>query len=47
MFELEFGELDYGFKFGGILGMDFLRAARAVLDLDALTIELTAAQAPH
>ncbi len=48
MFELEFGELDYEFQFGGgILGMDFLRAARAVLDLGALTIELTAAQAPH
>lgn len=33
------GELDYGFSFGGILGMDFLRAAGAILDLGALTIE--------
>lgn len=38
-FEIEIGELDYGFRFGGILGMDFLRAARAILDLGALTIE--------
>lgn len=46
MFELEFGELDYGFKFGGILGMDFLRASRAVLDLGALTIVLNTDHAP-
>jgi hypothetical protein len=32
------GELDYGFHFGGILGMDFLRAAHAILDLGALTL---------
>ena len=45
-FELEIGELDYGFRFGGILGMDFLRAARAILDLGALTIEFPSSQAP-
>jgi predicted aspartyl protease len=38
-FEIEIGALDYGFQFGGILGMDFLCAARAVLDLGALTIK--------
>jgi predicted aspartyl protease len=38
-FELEIGELDYGFELGGILGMDFLRAAHAVVDLGRLTIE--------
>lgn len=38
-FELEIGEMDYGFLFGGILGMDFLRAAGARIDLDQLTIE--------
>src|SRR5437867_9492304 len=27
-FAVEIGEMDYGFEFGGILGMDFLRAAR-------------------
>lgn len=37
-FELEFGELDYGFAIGGILGLDFLRATGAVIDLGRLTI---------
>jgi len=36
-FELEIGEMDYGFQLG-ILGMDFLRAARAHIDLDQPTI---------
>lgn len=39
-FALEIGEMDYGFEFGGIIGMDFLRASRAVIDLGQLTIEL-------
>lgn len=30
--------MDYGFQIGGILGMGFLRAAKAVIDLDRLTI---------
>jgi predicted aspartyl protease len=38
-FEVEIGEMDYGFDFGGIIGMDFLRAARAVIDLGNLTID--------
>ncbi len=38
-FELEIGEMDDGFQLGGILGMDFLREARAVIDLDRLTID--------
>jgi len=38
-FEIEIGELDYGFQFGGILGMDFLCAARGILALGALTLE--------
>ncbi len=37
-FELEIGEMDYGFQIGGILGMDFLRAAGAVIDLAQLAI---------
>lgn len=45
-FEIEMGELDYGFAFGGILGMDFLRAARAILDLGALMIHFAAPHAP-
>ena len=31
--------LDYGFEIGGIIGMDFLRAAHAIVDLGNLTIE--------
>jgi predicted aspartyl protease len=42
-FELEIGEMDYGFQLGGILGMDFLHAARARIDLDQLTINRPAA----
>lgn len=38
-FEIEIGEMDYGFQLGGILGMDFLRAAGAVIDLGRLTID--------
>ena len=38
-FEIEFGEVDYGFDIDGILGMDFLRAAGAVIDLGRLTID--------
>lgn len=38
-FDVEIGEMDYGFEIGGILGMDFLRAARAVVDLGSFTIE--------
>lgn len=38
-FDVEIGEMDYGFEIGGILGMDFLRAARAIVDLGSLTIE--------
>ncbi len=39
-FEVEIGEMDYGFEIGGILGMDFLRVAGAVIDLRRLTLEL-------
>ncbi len=38
-FEVEIGEMDYGFQIGGILGMDFLRSAGAVIDLGRLTID--------
>jgi hypothetical protein len=30
--------MDYGFEIGGILGMDFLRAAGATIDLHNLTL---------
>ncbi|HSN26644.1 MAG TPA: hypothetical protein VLT45_10165, partial [Kofleriaceae bacterium] len=38
-FELEIGEMDYGVLIGGILGMDFLRAASAIVDLGRGTID--------
>lgn len=39
-FEIEIGGMDYGFDIDGILGMDFLRAAGAVVDLGALELSL-------
>lgn len=41
-FEVEIGEMDYGFSIGGILGMDFLRSAGAIVDLRQLRLELRA-----
>ena len=38
-FDLEIGEMDYGFELGGIMGMDFLQAASALIDLGKLTID--------
>lgn len=40
-FEIEVGAMDYGFSIVGILGMDFLRRAGAILDLSSLTMTLT------
>jgi predicted aspartyl protease len=40
-FEVEVGGMDYGFEINGILGMDFLTRARAVIDLGKLTIRFT------
>jgi hypothetical protein len=37
-FAVEVGALDYGFPLHGILGMDFLRQAKAIINLDALTL---------
>jgi hypothetical protein len=39
-FELEIGAMEYGFDIGGILGMDFLLGAGAILNLRHLTLEL-------
>ena len=39
--EVEFGGLDYGFKMNGILGLDALLRAGAVLDLKNLTIDFS------
>ena len=40
-FEIEVGAMDYGFEIDGILGMDFLVRARAVVDLARLEIRST------
>lgn len=40
-FEVEVGGMDYGFGINGILGMDFLTRAKAVIDLGQLIIEFT------
>ena len=31
-FEIEVGGMDYGFELNGIVGMDFLKAAKAIID---------------
>jgi len=38
-FEIEVGGMDYGFDINGILGMDFLRQAGAILNLAELSID--------
>ena len=40
-FEIEVGGMDYGFEIYGILGMDFLMPAGAVIDLQELEIDFT------
>jgi predicted aspartyl protease len=37
-FDIEIGEMDYGFDIDGILGMDFLTTACAIIDLGAATM---------
>ena len=37
-FEIQVGAMYYGFPINGIIGMDFLRATRAVVDLAALAV---------
>ena len=38
-FEIEVGGMDYGFELNGIVGMDFLQAAKAIIDLHAMKID--------
>jgi hypothetical protein len=38
-FEIEVGGMDYGFKINGILGMDFLKRARVIINLNDMRIE--------
>lgn len=37
-FRIEVGALDYGFEINGIIGIDFLMASEATLDLKRMTI---------
>ena len=37
-FNIEVGSMDYGFEMHGILGMDFLKPAGALLDLSAMQL---------
>ncbi len=38
-FEVEIGGMDYGFEINGILGMDFLLRARAIINLQDMKIK--------
>lgn len=40
-FEVEVGGMDYGFDIHGILGMDFLHEAGAILDLAAMSMHFS------
>jgi Aspartyl protease len=46
-FQIEIGEMSYGYGFGGILGLDFLLEAGAILDLPELLLKFTAPQDAH
>ena len=46
-FQIEVGALDYGFTIDGILGMDYLLRAGAVLDLDRRRITCRGSGAPN
>ncbi len=38
-FEVEVGGMDYGFEINGILGMDFLKPAGAIINLEKMQLE--------
>ena len=40
-FEIEVGGMDYGFAINGILGMDFLTRAGAIINLSTMQIEFS------
>ena len=39
-FDVEIGGMDYGFEIQGIIGMDFLRRTRSLINLKDMTLEL-------
>jgi predicted aspartyl protease len=46
-FEVQIGAMEYGFPLQGLLGMDFLLATRAVIDLGGLEIRPAAPSPPQ
>ena len=40
-FEIEVGGMDYGFEINGILGMDYMLQAGAIINLDDLSLEFS------
>ncbi len=38
-FKIEIGGMDYGFEINGILGMDFLIRAKAIINLPEMKID--------
>lgn len=38
-FKIEVGVMDYGFEINGILGMDFMKAVGAVINLDEMEVD--------
>ena len=38
-FKVEIGVMDYGFEINGIIGIDFLKSVRAVIDLDKMIVK--------
>ena len=38
-FKIQIGDMDYGFDMDGIIGYDFLKASRKVINLDKMVIE--------
>jgi len=38
-FEIEIGGMDYGFEINGILGMDFIIRAKAIINLAEMRID--------
>jgi len=38
-FEIEIGAMDYGFGIEGIIGMDFLRQGKIIIDLERLELK--------
>lgn len=43
-FEIEIGGMDYGFEINGILGMDFLIRAKAIINLAEMRIDFADSQ---